>query len=332
MSNENSDLMPTEASKAYSDLIPTKYCQHNGWKVFFDISSVYLVIGLSLYMASIFNSAVVWFFCAIAIGISQVHLANLGHHASHREFSSNVFFNDNLARLFCSGPIFMQFDLYRYNHLVHHESLGTGKDSAKKDYYDLNQPSRNTPKNFLLWIISGFFGNMAWTTFKHYIFEALLVRLFTSKEKRDALKKDAIFERRQLRLADSLSIIFSQLLIFVIILLLMDEALEAYFILWLLPGLTIMPGIISLRACLEHAGLHSSSQLLYDFQPNFLERVVFSRFGFHLHGTHHVLGPLGLKYYYAEEANNLIRELTGLTNVCRVGSFTERTLSLLRNL
>jgi len=304
-------------------------CRKKSWKVLFDISSIYVVFLISLYCLAIYPSPLVWVIVVLVNGTCQIHLSNLGHHATHSELAESNLMNDQLGRFLIVGPLLIPFDSYKYAHMVHHEFFDTEQDAARQEYYSLNVPQRESSGKFLFWVISGFFGGMFWSVFKRYVIETLQGRLSShfDKEKKQ-YKKKPVFGRRKILIIDIFAILISQ---FVIGALMFSATGHwwAYLVLWILPMFTVMAGIINLRACLEHADIESPPQRLLNFQPTFLERIFFSRFEFHSHGDHHLTWKLGIPYYRIKESTSYMKSRVDFAETRKVGSYLGRLHFLL---
>ncbi len=80
---------------------------------------------------SITEAAIVFFtyLCAIAIIASRQHaLGILMHDGTHYRLFKNRVVNDVICDFFCSFPIGLSTNLYRREHIVHHQFVNTEKD------------------------------------------------------------------------------------------------------------------------------------------------------------------------------------------------------------
>ena len=108
---------------AFKPLFKTK--PHLHWlAILFDYSMIFLTIYATLQLPT-FGT---YFLAIIIIGARMHALAILMHDASHFRFLKNRKWNDLVTNYLTMYPIFTSIEIYRTNHLRHHQHLNTEED------------------------------------------------------------------------------------------------------------------------------------------------------------------------------------------------------------
>lgn len=217
----------------------------------------------------------------VMIGAFQYHLNILGHDGIHYLLFSNRRINDSVCRWLLHAPQGVPLYLMRRNHFYHHRHLGDPNDSDAQ-YYDLSRFT--TRSRFALWLIAAPMGGMTLPIAKKLIaFD--MPRLNSPRSDNTEKEPDARSHRRQWLAVGS-----AQFAIFLATYLVSGELL-GYVKLWLVPLLTVMTGLNSLRSCLEHASWKDSppEERLFSFHSNALERFFLAPFNMNYHAEHHLV-------------------------------------------
>lgn len=86
------------------------------------------LIFLAIYAYFQFPTPWMYFISVLVIGARMHALAILMHDATHYRFLKNRMLNDLFSNLFIMYPIFSSIEIYRKNHLAHHQNLNTEED------------------------------------------------------------------------------------------------------------------------------------------------------------------------------------------------------------
>ena len=96
-----------------------------GWA---SVATTWGLIGLALAIASRWPSVVSIVAALLLIGGRQLGLAVLAHECAHRSLFETPWLNRVVGRWLCGGPIWVDVERYRIQHLGHHAHAGTDKD------------------------------------------------------------------------------------------------------------------------------------------------------------------------------------------------------------
>lgn len=208
-------------------------------------------------------------FCALAVLIiagRQHGLMMLIHEAVHGHLYSNRKINDLLAEVFCSLPLMINFQGYRWNHLTHHQKLNTEKDP---DW------ARKKSKG---WVFPKDLGSLSWFFLKEVFFEfpkGRIIRIWNM-----IFFRGIPLRRRVLTCA---------FYIFQFGILIYFGSISGYLLYWLLPLWLVVPFIFLVRSIAEHFALSYRSELAAsrDVKANFFNRIFIPHYGSY-HLTHHL--------------------------------------------
>ncbi len=213
---------------------------------------------------------------ALLIGTLQYHLNILGHDGLHYLLSDRRAVNDALCRWVLHGPHGAPLGAMRSNHLNHHTQFGRDAD-VDRQYYDIRRFASATA--FRRWLGAALVGGMTLP-----IVLKLLGR-GPGQPVRSGPKRAAPPGERAL---DLVSVVVSQSWIAAATWL-FTGWWYAYLVLWLVPMLTVMIGLNSIRSCLEHAQAASAEPGLHSFASNPFERFFLSPFNMNVHAEHHLV-------------------------------------------
>ena len=247
----------------------------------------------------------------LLIGTLQYHLNVLGHDGLHYLLSNSRPINDALCRWLLHGPHGAPLGAMRRNHLNHHTQFG-GEADLDRQYYDTRRFA--SAAAFRRWLGGALVGGMTLP-----IILKLLDR--GSGSGAAAAAKTAVPLAQKGRALDLVSVVVSQAWIAAACWLITGWWF-AYALLWLLPMLTVMVGLNSLRSCLEHAQPASGEPGLHSFISNPIERFFLSPFNMNVHAEHHLVPAVPWHHLPALRRFLQREELYG--RVTLVGSYHAR--------
>lgn len=241
------------------------------------VARTWLGLGLCFAAAALWPHPAVWGLAALVIGVLQYHLTVLSHHGLHAQLARRRRTNDVLTRWYLLAPIGTPLRAMRNNHLRHHAKLGDA-DDYDRWYYDLALQGRDHLAGLRSWLPRMFLGGLILPTLRKLSGRAL--------EDETGLAPPEAGARDALSRSDALAIACVQLAL-ALGLWAATGLFWAYAVLWLLPLLTVMSGLNSIRSCLEHADLHEPPERLLSFVSNPLERFLVAPFQMNYHYEHH---------------------------------------------
>lgn len=120
-----------EQKELISNIDPSKFkslFKIKSYKNLLDIAYDWMVIIAAIYLCLSFPSVGMYILTVIIVGARMHALAILMHDATHFRFLKNRKWNDLLSNLLIMYPIFTSIEVYRENHLRHHQHLNTDHD------------------------------------------------------------------------------------------------------------------------------------------------------------------------------------------------------------
>lgn len=254
------------------------------------LSAIFFVFTVSfifiLILACSSNHNIVLFFVSfITIGALQHRLSIFLHEALHFTLFSNKQLNRFVGSL-SANMVFFKWS-YRKIHLKHHKHLGDDHDPDLINY--VNYPSGLS--FFLLDVVSNLSGISAC---KQFIKQNLIKKPKTNSS--------------EIHYSESFLLIFTQTLIFILFYLLGHW--WHYFILWVLPLITVAKTLAHFRNVAEHVlienGNYRELERLRTIKSNILERFFFAPLGFNYHAEHHMFP--GVPFHRLSSLSKIIRE------------------------
>jgi fatty acid desaturase len=233
----------------------------NAFGVFFLYAQTIGIIVAAVWIDNLF----VWALAFLLMGRAHAQFAALMHEAAHRMLFRNRKVNDWVGRWLLGFPSFTPIDLYRRGHMAHHRDE-FGPDEPDIPLYRGYPIQRASLRRKLTRDATGRTG------FK--LFKGLL---------RGVASTDAAV-RSQARCIVAVQLLFIAIGI----------ALGhpwVYFILWLLPFLTVWRVINRLRSIAEHGGMHRSKdrrETTHSVRQHALARFFLVPFHIGWHLAHHV--------------------------------------------
>lgn len=221
----------------------------------------------------------------IMIGALQHRLSIFLHEAIH----FTLFDNKRLNRFVGSLSAYMIFFKWNYRkiHLKHHKHLGDDHDPDLINY--VNYPSGLN--FFLLDVISNFSGISAC---KQFIKQSL-----TKKPQPNS---------SEIHYSEIFLLLVTQTLIFILFYL--SGYWLNYFILWILPLITVAKSLAHFRNVAEHVlienGNNPELERLRTIKSNILERFFFAPLAFNYHAEHHMFP--GVPFHRLSSLSKTVRE------------------------
>jgi fatty acid desaturase len=268
-----------------------------------------LPIGLALWLYAAFPSMPMLALAAVVTGFAQNALGLLMHEGSHYFFHEDRRKNDLIADVLVCLPIFNTVMGYRVPHLDHHRYAGETRDPYGPLYSGYKSRAH---------LIAGLAADM------------LLISAVGKFWERYADRSSAT------RLADGrgpLPLVGAQAALFAVYTLATGHW-YAYFVIWLLPLMTLAQLINRVRTIAEHTPDPGDRAVSRATVPGILEYLLIAPYGYAYHFEHH-LAPT-VPYYRLADAHRLLerhgvrftrRDLTGgyLRTFWRVAKTIEST-------
>lgn len=270
-------------------------------RVFTDLVLNWAGIFLAFYLMGHFQSVLAYVVGAIWIGLRMYALFIMGHDGAHFCLHPNHKINDLIMRWLILGPMGMELEDGRRNHLLHHKTVGTTSDP---DRYIHSLVNKNSVSQFLL-----FCSGLA--TFQR------TVRKVTTlpKASPDGTKELSKVAGLRHFLKQRIPIMVTQPLIIL--------ALWLFHIpIWLYPVLWVAPvyfGVFlpdELRAFCDHAVERvpdeaADESRLVSFRTNWIEAMFYAPYNMNLHAEHHIWP--GVPYYNRQEVYKFLRTNPSVT-------------------
>jgi fatty acid desaturase len=187
-----------------------------------------------------------WTYAAgmVLMARQQLALALLMHDGAHgRLFESRVL-NDHVAQFFCAGPVFLPLSTYKRGHLQHHKDPLTPGDPDIILIGGYPAPARKLIKK----LAQDLCGLSYYKFLKFFIYMAKRQRRSAARGS-SASGSDEKLSRAFVRF----SIMAPNAALFAVLAWAGHPWL--FFLLWTIPSMTILQGLLRVRALSEHAGL-----------------------------------------------------------------------------
>ncbi|NUN05034.1 MAG: fatty acid desaturase family protein [Bdellovibrio sp.] len=232
------------------------------FRMFFDYAVISVCIALSIF----FDSTGVFVLTILIIAGRQHGLMMLIHEAVHGHLHSNRKANDFLAEFFCSLPLMINFQGYRWNHLTHHLNLNSENDP---DWARKSDKGWVFPKSFSALV--GFF-------LKEVFLELPRGRILRVW---NMLTSRKISAKRRMYIWIFYGCQFGVLIYF--------GWISEYLLYWIVPLWLVVPFMFLVRSIAEHFALPYKSELTSsrDIEASFFNQIFIPHHGgYHL--THHL--------------------------------------------
>ena len=216
------------------------------WRAFLALGLDWLVIGAAIYMAERFFSPAVYLLALAVITSRQHALGILVHDAAHFRLVQSPRANTVLSNLICAYPLFFHMEMYRHNHLLHHQYTNEPQDPDQIVQSKLPDWQFPMPLGKLLRVYTlDFIGRGAIANWKR------VARYNTDPEFRRALGPE-LARSKWLRFGFYAA---------GMILLSLGGGWMIYLAYWIVPLLWLLPAILRLRNMAEHYGLSWKNDL-----------------------------------------------------------------------
>jgi len=188
-----------------------------------------------------------WVYAAgmVLVARQQLALALLMHDGAHGRLFESRALNDHAAQLFCAGPVFLPLATYKNGHLKHHQDPLTPGDPDIILIGGYPAPAAKLLKK-LAQDLSG----LSYFKFLKFFF-------YMAKRQRRAEKRGGAAPARETlsRAFVRFSIVAPNLALFGLLASAGHPWL--YVLLWTIPSMTILQGLLRVRALAEHAGFQA---------------------------------------------------------------------------
>ena len=219
------------------------------------------VIGLTLW----WNHPLGWVLGVVLMGRAHAQFMSLMHEAAHRLLFSSKRVNDFVGRFLIGYPAFTNTDAYRRVHMAHHRDE-FGPEEPDIPLY-ANYPISRDSWRRKLWRDAS--GQTGWK---------LLKQQFSGLRGTDPLT------RRSQQKILAMQVVFIAISVAL-------GAPEVYFVLWLLPFLTVWRVINRLRSVAEHGGMRRGEDrriATHSVRQTAVARFFLVPFNIGFHLSHHV--------------------------------------------
>lgn len=234
----------------------------------------WLVIVMIVVATENFFNPITYVIAVILIATRQHALAVMSHEGAHYRLVHDHNWNTWIANLFCVYPMFVQIEIYRYNHLLHHKYTNEDQDPDvryQKDLpdYQFPMPRKKLIKIFLFELLGG--GVIA--NFQR-------MRRYNSDPELKTAMAAELAKTKWVRIIYYLALATVLTLV---------GGWKIYLLYWLIPILWILPMILRLRNICEHFGLSHDSDLqgTRDVACSWIEGWLISPHYIRLHLVHH---------------------------------------------
>ena len=260
---------------ALAPLVPRELFRRHLGRSLGGIVPVWIGIVATWWLAGTVGTWYALLIAVVLVGTLQYHLNVMGHDGLHFLLCDSRRVNDLLCRWTLHGPHGAPLGQMRSNHLNHHTQFGSASD-LDRQYYDTSRFAGDVP--FLRWLAASILGGMT---------VPIMAKLLGLRRARGQPAQPTGPQPTG-RLADLMSVLLSQVWIAAATGLLTGWW-WAYLPLWLLPMLTVMVGLNSIRSCLEHAQPGQDAPALSSFVSNRVESFFLSPFNMNVHAEHHLI-------------------------------------------
>ncbi|MBI2811361.1 MAG: fatty acid desaturase [Candidatus Melainabacteria bacterium] len=270
-------------------------------KVIVDLVLNWAGIILAFYLMGHFQSIPVYCLGAVWIGLRLYALFIMGHDGAHFCLNQNHKINDWILRWFILGPMGMELEDGRRNHLLHHKTVGTAADP---DRYIHSLSNKNSVSDFLL-----FCSGLA--TFKRTVLKITRLPEASSDGSEKLPKAVALKHFLKQRIP-----IFVTQPIIILAFWLFNIPIWLYPVLWVAP---VYFGVFlpdEIRAFCDHAVAvipdeAADQSRLVSFHTSWFEAMFYSPYNMNYHAEHHIWP--GVPYYNRQEVYKFLKSHPSVT-------------------
>jgi fatty acid desaturase len=247
----------------YSKLVP--------WKSYLALAREWVAIIVLVTVAITSGHWLVWLVAMFFIAGRQHALGVIGHEGAHFRLSHNKAVNEFVADVFCWLPLFFCHRRWAYEHIEHHKFVNTDKDPYLKDFaaYAIWDWPKTPGQARATWLrlLAGI--------------EALTIL-------KPGLRMSVFGSVPDLTRADKIRAgVFYSLLLLALI---ATNAWLPFFLLWVVPLVTLSFALVHWRTVAEHRGLGRAVDIegTRHVDTNFFERLTVAPLGVNYHLDHHL--------------------------------------------
>lgn len=259
-------------------------------RIWLDLARTWLVIVAALSVFAFAPSFPVFVICFVVVAAQQYALLILMHDGQHSLLHRRREMNNLISKWLIGAPCGTPFFSSQKQHLTHHRTLGSSTEDPAFQFYCYGEPS---PK------VSA--GGLA----MHFV-KVILVSRFTYSLKGKSTTATPAKKSPANMLREYGPIFLAQGIIFLCFYL--AGIWWGYFLLWVLPLITLVSFFDAFRQFAEHASPAFDSQAgsrLISTRSNAFERFFFAPFGMNFHAEHHLF-PF-VPYSRLPELSQLLR-------------------------
>lgn len=236
--------------------------------------SVFIGLTLSVTLYITWPSFATLAVAFILVGALQHHLLIIQHETLHFTLFSPRWLNEGVGHL---SSYMIGFTMrYRKQHMQHHQYLGFAQDPDLKNY--ISYPDRR------FFVIDALTSVLGLAAARQFVQQNLLSSSADKQRRQDIPRKSASFDRgligvgiTQLALLGTLSYFSSPL---------------TYFLIWILPLLTVAKSLAHFRNVAEHLQVRDvgdpEMSRYRSIRSNWLEAFFFAPMNFNYHAEHHL--------------------------------------------
>lgn len=203
------------------------------------------------------------------VATRQQAMGILVHDIAHNRYLKNTALADLIGNILMGYPLLLTVETYRIHHLKHHRHINTEQDPdwnykiGRKEFY-----TPITKTRLALHLLK--------TTLGYGVIEMALYMGKVVHQESAPKKKDGIpFLRMGYYLCLGMALIFTGLW-------------KIYLLMWLVPQLTFLMGLLELRSFTEHVGLGEEALPARTIKASGLERFLFNPHYASFHLEHHL--------------------------------------------
>lgn len=241
-----------------------------------------LPIGLSAALCSLYPTVWSYALAAVTTGFAQNGLGLLMHEGSHGFFHARKNVNDVLADALVCIPIFNTVAGYRGPHLDHHRYAGSPQDPYRSLY-----SGYRSKWHLALCLLAD---TLAISAIAKFVAAYIAPRADQS-------------DSSGLRRVVALVVVQGALFVFYTA---VTGWWGAYFVLWVIPLMTMAQLINRIRTMAEHTPSPDGPQVNRGTAPGWLEYLLVAPYGYSFHFEHH-LAPT-IPYYQLSAAHKLLSD------------------------
>lgn len=247
----------------------SKYSELNTIKSGIAITSAWLCISFSIFLAESFELWPLKILAVIVISAKQHSLYILMHEGVHKRLARRDLINELVSDFFTAFPLLISTKLYRFRHLKHHKNLNNGMDPDFIDLPDWKYPMSS--KKFLKF------------NFKYLLGYGVVDAIWSIRTFSGLTFQGFCLQNRISRGYWSFQLLFY---FFTFLLVSHFNLWNMFFAYWLVPLFVIFPFWLRIRNISEHYGVPQKNE--FNSTRNIISPTLTERF---------FVGPLNVSYH-----------------------------------